>query len=58
MPDITMCQNNRCPSRKKCYRFMAKPNPYWQAYTIFIYDEEAGGCEWHEKWEGKEEADG
>lgn len=32
MPDITMCKDKRCPQRKKCYRFMAKPSEYWQAY--------------------------
>ena len=32
MPDITMCKDDMCPSRKNCYRFMAEPNPYRQSY--------------------------
>lgn len=35
MPDISMCENVSCPSRRKCYRYMAKPNSYWQAYSSF-----------------------
>jgi len=30
-PDITMCQDTKCPKRKKCYRFMAKPEQF-QSY--------------------------
>ena len=32
MPDITMCKDQKCPMRMECYRFMANPDPYWQAY--------------------------
>lgn len=35
MPDISMCSNHACPSREKCYRYTAKPNPLWQAYGMF-----------------------
>lgn len=35
MPDITMCNNDKCPSSKTCYRFMAKPTPGWQSYAAF-----------------------
>lgn len=35
MPDISMCANQSCPSRYKCYRFMAKPSG-WQTYSDFI----------------------
>jgi hypothetical protein len=35
MPDITKCDNKKCPIRKKCYRFMAKPSKYMQAYSTF-----------------------
>ena len=31
-PDITMCQDTKCPKRKKCYRFTAKPDEYRQSY--------------------------
>ena len=33
MPDITMCTGN-CPVNEFCYRYMAKPNPYWQSYSM------------------------
>lgn len=26
MPDISMCQNEKCPSRTRCHRFTAKPS--------------------------------
>jgi len=40
MPDITMCADGKeCPLSKDCYRFVAKPNPEWQAYANFY--------EWH-----------
>lgn len=35
MPDITMCANKQCPLREKCYRAMAVPNEYWQAWSWF-----------------------
>ena len=35
MPDISMCLNNECASRERCYRFKAKPSEYQQAYTEF-----------------------
>ncbi|WP_428739443.1 hypothetical protein [Sulfurimonas sp.] len=41
MADITMCINNTCPLRFKCYRQLAKPSDY-QSYTAFIYDVEFG----------------
>lgn len=33
MPDFSMCQNKKCPKRKQCLRFTAKPSRY-QWYTI------------------------
>lgn len=33
MPDITMCTGN-CPVSENCYRYMAKPNPYGQSYSM------------------------
>lgn len=33
--DITMCSNEDCPLKKKCYRHEATPNPYWQSYSDF-----------------------
>lgn len=34
MPDISMCDNKKCPSRKSCYRYMAIPNIY-QCFASF-----------------------
>lgn len=31
MPDITLCQDNKCPRRELCYRAVAKAS-YWQSY--------------------------
>ena len=44
MPDISMCQNEECPLRKKCYRYTATPNEHLQAYGWFKPDKE-GKCE-------------
>ena len=44
MPDISMCMNVTCPSKNICYRFMAKPNPYWQSYCNYEWEEETGKC--------------
>ena len=44
MPDITMCKNEGCIKRADCYRYMAKPNPYWQAYCVFD-PEDTGNCD-------------
>lgn len=32
MPDITMCNDEKCPKRKECYSFMAIPSEYRQSY--------------------------
>jgi hypothetical protein len=32
MPDITMCKRAGCPSKEKCYRYMAKPWTEGQCY--------------------------
>lgn len=37
MPDITMCRNDECPLKEKCYRFIAEPN-YRQSYSYFAFD--------------------
>jgi len=44
MPDITMCSNSNCPQRNSCYRAQATPNPLWQSYSLYIYDD-VSGCE-------------
>lgn len=35
MPDISMCDCHTCPSKNKCYRYMAIPNFHWQAYSNY-----------------------
>jgi hypothetical protein len=45
MPDISMCENQECPSKKKCYRFIAKPNSLWQAYADFKPKKDKKKCE-------------
>jgi len=42
MADITMCSNQSCLRREKCYRAMAKPGE-WQAYAEF----EAHLCQYY-----------
>lgn len=34
MADITMCDDKECPKKMSCYRFMAVPNEYRQAYFL------------------------
>ena len=34
MADITKCNDQLCPSRKKCYRFTAPANEYRQSYFM------------------------
>lgn len=45
MPDISMCGNQTCPSRKKCYRFMAIPST-WQSYIAPTWDKKTKKCEY------------
>ena len=46
MPDITMCHGTDNPLCKTCYRKLAKPNPFRQAWfdTPLIKD---GKCEYY-----------
>lgn len=41
MPDISLCQDHKCPFNKFCYRYTAIPNPHWQSYGGYKYDK---GC--------------
>jgi len=34
MPDISMCQNEKCKLKMECYRYMAVPSS-WQTYADF-----------------------
>lgn len=44
MPDITMCSNENCYVKEKCYRHTAIPDPYMQSYAFFDYDDSQGKC--------------
>jgi hypothetical protein len=47
MPDISMCADDDCPSRAKCYRHKASgtvPHVSWQAFTDFQRPPEADKC--------------
>ena len=44
MADIAMCQNDDCPMREKCYRYMAKSSGNGQSYALYEPDEN-GRCE-------------
>lgn len=35
MPDFTMCRNEDCPVKNKCYRVTAKPDDMAQSYQVF-----------------------
>jgi hypothetical protein len=45
MPDISMCNNQDCPKKETCYRFIAKPNIH-QSYTKFEFN---GNCMYYLK---------
>ncbi len=45
MPDISMCLNCSCPSITACYRFMAKPSEYRQAYSRFQPEDGKDKCD-------------
>lgn len=53
MPDITMCKGGKCPLKKSCYRYLAKPTPKRQAYFA---DTPGQGeeCEYYWRVEGEE----
>jgi len=46
MPDISMCRSERCPIKKKCYRYTATPSDFRQSYSNFSPDAspEMEGC--------------
>lgn len=45
MPDITMCLNEECDKKEKCYRFKSNPS-YRQSYCMFNFKENNYGCFW------------
>lgn len=44
MPDITMCTNENCSIKHKCYRHEAIPSEYNQSYMKFQFNEEDNTC--------------
>lgn len=51
--DITMCEGKDCPLRNTCYRYLCKPDKYWQSYFMDVpYDAKKKTCESY--WEYKE----
>lgn len=45
MADITMCSDETCKKRERCYRFTAKANEYMQ--SMFVYTPRKGkDCEY------------
>ena len=46
MPDISLCKNDKCPSKNECYRFRAVPNPERQAYGSFNLNEGKKKCDY------------
>jgi hypothetical protein len=40
MPDISLCLNEDCKLKMKCYRYTATPNEWRQSYTFFKPDSE------------------
>lgn len=35
MPDISMCPNSNCEGRGDCFRYLAEPSAWRQAYAMF-----------------------
>lgn len=50
MPDITMCANDDCPLKARCYRYQAKPNPGWQSFAIFKPETDGSCLEFMKIW--------
>jgi hypothetical protein len=47
MADITMCQNEDCPVKDTCFRYLATPSQY-QSFYVFDKDTKEP-CDWY--WE-------
>lgn len=51
--DITMCAGIDCPLKNTCYRFLCKPDQYWQSYFADVpYDAQKKECDHY--WEYKQ----
>lgn len=49
MPDISLCLNNTCPSKEKCYRAIAIPNFPNQSYMKFEVPKGKKKCSYFKK---------
>ena len=55
MADITMCSGEGCKQKKKCYRFLAKPDKYQSFFSEPPFSNHTGKCT--EFWECKSKSD-
>lgn len=46
MPDISKCSNYNCKRRGSCYRYLAKPNDFHQAFASFA-EGDGKNCQYH-----------
>ena len=44
MPDISMCMNETCKSKKQCYRYTATPTEGQQSYSGFKVEQGNERC--------------
>lgn len=51
MADITKCQGRNCPRKDTCYRYTAKADDEWQAWSEF---DKLANCECYWKNESEE----
>jgi hypothetical protein len=49
MPDISMCADDDCPSRLKCYRYVALPSDIRQDYADFERQPNQQRCNYYIK---------
>lgn len=49
MPDITMCKGTKCPLKKDCYRFLAKPDSWQSFFAKVPFNKKLKECEFYWK---------
>ena len=47
MPDISMCKNDKCPSKEECYRYRAIPSDVRQLYGGFTLEKSKNKCDYY-----------
>lgn len=46
MTDYTMCPGESCHLKERCYRYTARPDPFWQSwFETPPFDEGSSTCE-------------